>query len=80
MSMNENDMRMSQHLHNSLAVSNDYEQNSQGQQHHSRSNNKNYRTPTSTPSFSAHNKQSSHANSKNGYDDGSHHAIQSNVI
>jgi hypothetical protein len=57
---------MSQHLHNSLAInSTDFENQAQSQ-HHSRSNNKNYRTPASTPSF----KQNVLANlSKNGYDD-----------
>lgn len=73
----ENEMRLSQHVHNSLSASNDYEQSSQSQ-HHSRSKNKNYRTPTSTPSFSVHNKQLA-SNSKNGYDEGSHPANHANV-
>ena len=68
----EHDMRMSQHLHNSLAISNstEFDNQAQSQQHHSRSNNKNYRTPASTPSLTAHNKQNVLANlSKSGYDD-----------
>ena len=59
MNTNEHDLRMAQHLQNTLAVNNinDFDPNSQDQ-HHSRSqNNKNYRTPTSTPSFSNQNKQ-----------------------
>ena len=60
MNTNEHDLRMAQHLQNTLAINNinDFDPNSQDQ-HHSRSqNNKNYRTPTSTPSFSNQNKQS----------------------
>ena len=79
----EHDMRMSQHLHNSLAISNstefDTQTQSQQQHHHSKSNNKNYRTPASTPSFTAHNKQSVLANlSKSGYDD-ANQAANSNM-
>ena len=57
MNSNEHDLRM---LQNSLAVNNinDFDPNSQDQHHSHRSNNnKNYRTPTSTPSFSNQNKQ-----------------------
>jgi hypothetical protein len=70
MSTNEHDLRMAQHLQNTLAVNNinDFDPNSQDQ-HHSRSqNNKNYRTPTSTPSFSNQNKQLV----KTGYEEVSH--------